>query len=192
MEENIKNLFEHIKPFPTPAKHSARHIGYGCFETRHKGYKMNKRKLGRYIRKFGFDVTETWNLDNTIMCWLADNVGGFFRMCGPMDSWSDYDLDGNKANYKENGEAVIKAEQARTECFMKSLEAWLNNSDNDIYYRFVDFVEPRLEFLAGHTDGYPGDFDNYHEWQVTLFKMSRNLLVRNHELFTRYFFNLWD
>ena len=93
---------------------------------------------------------------------------------------------------KKNGKAIIEAEQARTECFMKSLEAWLNNSDNDIYYCFVDFVEPRLEFLAGHTDGYPGDFNNYHEWQVTLFKMSRNLLVRNHGLFTRYFFNLWD
>jgi hypothetical protein len=190
MEED--KLFGCIKPFPNPAKHSGRHIGYGCFETRHKGYKMNRRKLGRYIRKFGFDVTETWNLDNTIMCWLADNVGGFFRMCGPMESWSDYDLDGNEANYKENGKAVIEAEEARTECFIKSLEAWLGSCNDEIYNKFVDFVEPRLDFLAEHTNGYPVDFGNYGEWQGTLLKMSRDLRARDYWLFTRYFFNLWD
>ena len=54
------DLFKGIKPNPPRLWSINGRIGYGCVNS--------KRKYGRYIRKYGFDITEVWNLDCTIAC----------------------------------------------------------------------------------------------------------------------------
>ena len=189
----MNELFKCIKPNPYPMKGKGGTIGYGCFTTRKPGNKVNKRKLNRYYRKYGFDITETWNLDYTICAWLSDTVGSFFRECGSIDSWSDYDLEGNEYTIKIT-EDFFKADELRHEEYQKQLKNYLLNCSDSDYIKFFDFVGPRLTYLMNHTDGYPGQFNSYDEWTGTLAQMHYNLSpsIRNLDLFVEHFFSLWD
>ena len=197
-------LFECIKPNPYPLK-GRRFIGYGCIPKHKNKYdRVNKRKYGRYIRKYGFDLTETWSLDYTIAAWLSDNVGGFFRRCGLRDDWSDYDLEGNerenadtsdiKKLFKEpkNYRPFYQAEEAREEEFLKQLDNFLKTADKDIIKKFINFVVPRLMYLAQNAFGYPGDFKTFDEWQNCLKKMCEDLFNTGYsETFIKHFYSLW-
>lgn len=189
----MNKLFKCIKPNPYPMKGKGGTFGYGCFTTRKPLNKVNKRKLNRYYRKYGFDITETWNLDYVIHAWLSDNVGGFFRECGSIDSWSDYDLEGNEYTTK-NAENFFEGNEARHEEYQKQLKNYLLTCSDSDYIKFLGFVEPRLSYLMNHIDGYPGQFDNYNEWIATLAQMLNDLhpSTRNPNLFVEHVFSLWD
>lgn len=196
----MNELFKHIKPNPYPL---CTKYGYGCISvTRGEYYKANRRKVLRYIRHYGFDISETWNLDRTIMKWLSDHVGGFFRECGCKDTWNDVDFDGNGWDVKEitisnlgiyNNEALlrcIEAEGARTEEYLKQLEQWLGTTQQ--YSEFIEFVIPRLIYLAQHSCGYPAYFGNFEEWQKMLKSIVVDFQKHKFDNFVKYFFNLWD
>ena len=186
-------LFECIKPNPYPTKDKSGYIGYGCLTNkRTKANIVSKRKCGRYIRKYGFDITETWSLDYAIASWLSDNVGGFFRKCGSFDEWSDYDMFGTP--YKEaNPRFVVEAEEARRDHFLSELDIFLKDYTGPLKEKFIKFVVPRIRFLADHSCGYPSGFKSFESWQECLHTMANNLETKQYSIkFIDYFFSLWD
>lgn len=181
-------LFKNIKPNPYPLRNK---LGYGCITTSRKKYnKVNKRKVLRSIRKLGFDYSECWNLDYTIMCWLSDNVGDFFRKCGSVDDWSDYDLNGNEwANYNKD---TIELEQARRTEYLNQLSTYFTTCSGEEYLKFLDFVIPRLIYLIEHIHGYPAEFNTFKDWQNELKNIVVELPKRNVTKFIDNFYSLWD
>ena len=179
-------LFECIKPNPYTMKNKNGNIGYGFLASK------AKRKYGRYIRKYGFDITETWSLDNTIASWLSDNVGGFFRKCGSFDDWSDYDLNG--VPYKDTTmNLIVEAEDTRRDYFIKKLDEFLRGDNEELVLKFCKFVVPRIHFLADHTDGYPADSKSFESWQKQLHSMANKLETEHYSVeFLLHFFSLWD
>jgi hypothetical protein len=187
------NPFECIKPNPYPMKNRNGYIGYGCLTNkRTKANIVSKRKCGRYIRKYGFDITETWSLDYTIASWLSDNVGGFFRKCGNFDDWSDYDLNG--VPYKKTTtERLIEAEQIRQDYFLDELETFLEDYTGPLKDKFCEFVVPRIHFLADHTHGYPAGVKSFESWQKQLHSIANKLETEHYSIgFLNHFFSLWD
>lgn len=182
-----------IKPNSYPIKGNYNRIGYGYrVKNRSKYHKVEKRKAYRNIRRLGFDVTETWDLDMTIAFWFSDNIGGFFRECGSPDVWDSEDLDGNPIDYnnEKSIQKCIKAEKFRREEFLKNLENALNQSE--ILEKFIPFVLPRLKFLAKHKMGCPVNI-SFEEWNFIIRDMIEcfeNQTYSNY--FTEYFFALWD
>jgi hypothetical protein len=177
-------LFKGINPNPPRLWSINGRIGYGCVSS--------KRKYGRYIRKYGFDITEVWNLDCTIACWLSDNVKGFFRECGDIVSWSCYDLEGNILDFDSNYKDVIKAEQLRREEFQKQLKQFLLNANDEWYNKFSSYVIPRINFLSSTCHGYPSELESYEKWQEILRTMVINLEQKDVDLLIKHFFSLWD
>lgn len=197
------DLFGCIKSNPYPIK-NRNFIGYGCIPNRKIKYnKVDRRKCGRYIRKYGFDITETWSLDYSIAAWLSDNVGGFFRKCGSVDDWSDYDLEGNKLvfdtkNLKKYLESPVnykpfwEANEARKNEYLKQLDVFLKTSDKQILDKFITFVTPRLLYLAEHAWGYPGEFESFKTWQECIRKMANDFIIKRYsEDFIKHFYGLW-
>ena len=184
-------LFECIKPNPYSMKNKSGYIGYGCLTNkRTKANIVSKRKCSRYIRKYGFDITETWSLDYAIASWLSDNVGGFFRKCGSFDDWADYDIYGNKCKPQEDLTPFYEAENARKESYLQHLEEYLSTTED--YTKFIDFVIPRLIYYIKHHYGYPGDFSSDEEWTEILKTMVEDLYKCDTKLFIKYFYHLWD
>ena len=176
------NLFKGVRPNPYPQK-NRRGLGYGCFTKRYR------RTVGRYYRHYGFDISEAWNLDITIMDWLSDNVGGFFRQCGEKWEWDEYDLDGNPENdFKRCSEACNQ----RCDEYCKQLDHWLRTTDEISKDRFIKFVLPRLEYLHKYTIGYPPEFKELSEWVEVLNGMIISFKNNTYSsLFTKHFFELW-
>lgn len=186
-----KDLFKCIKPNPYPMKGKGGTIGYGCFTTRKPFNKVNKRKLSRYYRKYGCDITETWNLDYTICAWLSDNVGGFFRECGPIDSWSEYDLEGNEYTTKIT-EDFFKADDLRHEEYQRQVKIYLLTCSEPDYNKFIKYFIPRILLLKDFTNGYPSKFNNFEEWRKTMEQIIEGLYRRDVTLFVDNMFLLWD
>lgn len=184
----MNNLFKYIKPNPYPL---CTKYGYGIIPiTTDKYEKANKRKVLRYIRHYGFDITETWSLDFTIMRWLSDHVGGFFRECGDRSTWDEIDLEGHSYDTSEN---CIEAEKARIQEFKKQLKEFLETANKDILVEFQDFVIPRLRYLSQHTHGYPVTYNNGNHWRLTLMEMANTFEMGYYdERFVEDFFLLWD
>lgn len=191
---NNQELFKDIKPIPWPTKGKNGFLGYGCFPSQRSIYsQVDKRKRNRYIRKYGFDITESWSLDYTITRWLSDNIGGYFRECGYMDCWFEVDLEGNSWDPKSNPDPFIEAERARKEDYLRHLNNFIKESDKITIQKFIDFVVPRLDYLAKNTHGYPDNFKTFSEWQELLSKMVHDLQINHYsEEFIKYFFSLWD
>lgn len=190
---DTKELFKNIKPNRWPIKGQNGFFGYGAIPRNRSIYRCGgKRKFYRYLRVYGFDVTETWSLDYTITCWLSDNIGGYFRECGSIDKWSDFDLEGNAWVPGGNYEPFAAADRARREDYLLHLDIFIKESDETIIQKFIDFVVPRLDYLAKKTNGYPGDFKTFSEWKELLFKMVKYLKTEHYsEDFIKYFFSLW-
>lgn len=187
------NPFEYVKPNPYPMKNKSGRIGYGYLTNkRTKFNKVSKRKCGRYIRKYGFDITETWSLDYTIASWLSDNVGGFFRKCGIFDDWSDYNLNG--VPYKETTlDSITEAEETRRDYFLDELETFLRDYTGPLKEKFCKFVVPRIHFLADHTHGYPAGVKSFESWQKQLHSIANKLETEHYSIgFLNHFFSLWD
>lgn len=184
------DIFKGIKPSPYPLRNK---LGYGCITTSRKKYnKVNKRKLFRSIRKLGFDYSECWNLDYSVMCWFSDNVGGFFRSCGAPDDWSDYDLNGYRwPNYNKD---TIELEQSRRKEYLAQVSNYLHNCTGEEYLQFLDFIIPRLIYLIEHIHGYPATFNTFADWQNELKFMVTNLPKRNNSIntFVENLYSLWD
>ena len=187
------NPFECIKPNPYPMNNKSGYIGYGCLTNkRTKANIVSKRKCSRYIRKYGFDITETWSLDYAIASWLSDNVGGFFRKCGSFDDWSDYDMNGVPYN-EANPKLIIEADEVRHDYFLKKLEDFLRGDNEELVHKFNNFLLPRLSYLTDHTCGYPSDFNSFEEWQDYLNQMIDEMARNRYsEKFINHFFSLWD
>lgn len=191
------SLFEHIKPFKKTEKGSNNYIGYGF---RERNVNRGKRKAYRSIRKYGFDTSEIWNLDTTIMRYLSDNIGGFFRECGSPDDWGYYDLEGNswgEAKFtatEHSYDNFVKAEELRVEAYKVKLKKFLESGSNEAYKAIHFFVLPRLLYFTQHHEGYPAldDFETDEQWTNTLKDMYGELAQNKSELFVKYFFNLWD
>lgn len=189
----MEDLFKNVKPNPKQVKGSRGcNIGYGCFYTRRKGFKVNKRKLNRWYRKYGFDITETWSLDYTIMAWLSDNVGGFFRECGDVDTWDDWDLDNNPRT-EENVLSCVKASSKRRQIFEEKLREFIEDTENPQYSKFVEFVIPRLKQLRNDAFGYPCTLNNTEEWKNVISQMIQDFETKQSSTyFISYFFSLWS
>lgn len=185
-------IFKCIKPNPYPLKRDKGKLGYGYLSRRAKYHKVNRRKALRQIRKYGFDITETWNLDNTIMMWLSDNVGGFFRECGNFDDWSNYDLNG--VPYKEaNPKLIVEAEETRRDYFLDNLDMFLKDYTGPLKEKFIKFVIPRIHFLADHSCGYPAGVKSFESWQKQLHSIANKLETEHYSVgFLIHFFSLWD
>ncbi len=181
----MNNLFKNIKPNPKQIKANR---SYGCLWDIRYG---DKRKLNRYYRKYGFDITETWSLDYTIMCWLSDNVKGFFRECGNPNDWFDYDEDNNPRN-DNNIKSCINAEIKRIKAYQEELHKFTEDIENPVYNKFIEFIIPRLEFLKNNAFSYPADFNNIKEWKNAIAQMIQDFKVKQlSTYFVKYFFSLW-
>ena len=185
----MENVFEYVKPNPYPLKNN-RCFGYGCIPRRRNSFcRVNRRKLNRYYRKYGFDITECWSLDCAIMSWLSDNFGGFFRECGTYDTWSDTDLNGEFNDYG----ALYIAEYARQNAYLVKLKDFLENDmTEDQYNALLGFVMPRLEYFRKTAFGYPGDLNGMKEWKDVLDNMQKELADKKYDLFVKWFSSLWS
>lgn len=193
---SMDEVFKYIKSNPYPMKGMGGRIGYGClFGKRAKYNRIAKRKVGRWIKKRGFDTSEIWSLDFTIGAWLSDNVGGFFRQCGNFDDWSDYDLEGNCYYDFKNPDIkpFLEAETARRALFLHKLNGYLLKESNTHRDEFIAFVVPRIKYLADTTIGYPPEnFHDIDEWKNCLKRMAEDLETKHYSnSFITYFFALW-
>ncbi len=190
----MEDLFKNIKPLPYPVKGGYGRLGYGVFLSRRSRFgRVNKRKRNRYIRKYGFDISETWSLDYTTACWMSDNVGGYFRKCGQMDHWYDFDLEGNTYTPDSDCSVFIAAENARKNDYLKHLDDFIKSGDSGVVKRFIAFIVPRLSYLAKNTHGYPPYFETIDKWRGVLLKMAEDFKVNSYSKdFTENFFLLWD
>lgn len=192
----MDNLFTCIPSFKKIEKGANNYIHYGYH---HKNVNKEKRKAFRSIRKYGFDTSECWNLDTTIMRYLSDNFGGFFRECGSPDDWGNYDLEGNswetiikyttKEYYAEN---LIKADNLRVETYKEHLKEFLNTEEG--HKVIFEFITPRLFYFIKHHQGYPAleGIESDEQWTEILKEMDFQLGNYQTDLFIKYFFNLWD
>ena len=172
-------IWKNVKPFSYPQKGINGYYNYGYSPKRRtRYYKLKKRKVYRQIRKYGFDATECWNLYHTIMRWLSDNVGGFFRECGDENDW----MSRTPCNFTEAMQLFNK----RQESYKKHLEKCLMS--NDEAYRFII---PRLVYFRNHHVGYPGQFGSNEEWSEILEGMIQGMCQNDNELFVEHFFYLW-
>jgi hypothetical protein len=189
----MEECWKYIKPFKYPLKGSYNNIGYGYRnKTRSKYKKRNIRKSYRDFRKYGFDTSETWSLDYTIMCWLSDNIGGFFRNCGSVDDWADCDLNGIEYD-KSTREAINTAYKTRCESFLKHLTELLEYAGPETFEKFTNFVIPRLDFLSKYTHGYPSKYSNIESWREIIQEMIRAFKYGTYSrFFIEEFFALWD
>ena len=180
--KNYKSIWENVKPFSYPQKGADGCFNYGYrYNCRKPGQKLQKRKVYRQCRKLGFDASETWNLCDSIMRYLSDNVGGFFRECG--NDWFDLDINTKEAAALEN---------LRMESYKLHLKDYLYTR-NQSHYEFVNFVVPRLIYLRNHYTGYPAKFDYSVEWDSILDKIIEDVKQSiDYDLFIEHFFNLWD
>ena len=198
----IEDFWKGVKPHHKPEKGFNGVIGYGCRrKTRSRFDKSQKRKAYREIRKYGFDLSEVWNLDCTIMSWLSDEFGGFFTICGSSDNWSNYDMEGNYVDFWENYKAdgyiqnAAEWEKIRTESFMKHLKDLLDNASEEDKKKIAEFCSPRLRKLADITHGWPpsDDFHTFEDWKKEIYNMADKLDEGEYsEYFISYFFSLWD
>lgn len=183
------DIWKNIKPFCKYEK--------GRYGLKY-GFRKNSPKTRREIRKYGFDSSEIWSLDYTIMRWLSDTFGDFFTKCGSPDHWSDYDLDGNYIDFwnsKRDKEFYNKLhiyQTTREKAFQKYLDTFLHNTEE--FKQIADFVAPRLRCLAKRAHGYPPVVcDTYEEWQQILIKMAeefeQGICPDN---FAKHFYSLWD
>lgn len=184
----MEEIWNNVKPFSYPQKGINGYYNYGYSpRKRTRYYKLKRRKVYRQIKKYGFDATECWNLYSTIMRWLSDNVGGFFRECGDEDEW---DKDLTTDNYKEIIELANKREESYKEHLTEHLESLEKEDEWDT---FIDFVIPRLTYFENHFGSYPAKFNTGEEWHIVLKKMIEELdWNTDSTLFVEYFFNLWD
>lgn len=192
----IEEIWNGLPGFKGIQKGAHGKIGYGCRYKCRKPYeKCRKRKAYRQIRKYGFDLSELWNLDNTILEWLSDNVGGFFRVCGPADDWSDYYTDGQRVNWRKDISDSAELLITRSESFQKHLRDFLDNGDPVLLDKFGKFVVPRLLKLADITHGWPvgEDFPKFEDWTAEVRNMAAKFEEGIYsEYFITYFFSLWD
>lgn len=169
-------------------------IGYG-----YRRPPKQKRKALREIKKLGFDKSEIWGLSHTIMEWLSDTFGGFFKKCGSSDSWGDYDLKGRRVDFWGNRDSedywkeLKKWEDTRYNSFKNHLRDFLKNSGE--IKKVSDFCSPRLRYLAKVARGYPGGgkYSTLQDWTDSIRKMAEDL--ENgipSENFIEDFFTLWD
>lgn len=187
----MDNLFNCIPPFKKIEKGTNNYINYGYLS---KNVNKEKRKALRSIRKYGFDTSECWNFDTTIMRYLSDKVGGFFRECGSPDDWGNYDTKGNPWDSITNSDYsdFIKAYVLRVETYKEHLKDFLNTEEG--HQVIFEFIIPRLFYFIGHHEGYPAleGIDTDEEWVEILKEMNYQLSSFKTDLFIKYFFNLWD
>lgn len=196
MKNNIEleDCWKNIKPY----KKNNSFFGYGCLrKTRKKGFKVEKRKYLRYVRKYDFDITETWNLDYTIIRWLSNHVGGFFKLCGNFDEWDLIDVEGNKIDIYD-GESINrcnKAYQLRQESFQNHLKDFLDEKQNEKFKDFCKFIVPRLRHFAVYTISYPSQIEEYNtikKWKKAINEFVDKFKEKNYDIrFIRDLFYLW-
>ena len=170
--ENI--LWNDVKPFNKPEK-GKWGIGYGyCKRHISKGY-HNYRKAFRQIRKLGFDKSEVWNLDCTIMRWLSDTYGGYFTKVGDPNYWDEIC---NNDLYN-----------ARIEDYLNHFEE-IYKSDSE---KVSKFILPRLIVLKKGLCGYPGNIESFEKWTEILDSIIESLKKNEwNPSLKEYFFSLWD
>jgi hypothetical protein len=180
--KSYKSIWKDVKPFSYPQKGADSCFNYGYrYKYRKPEQKLQKRKVYRQYRKLGFDASETWNLCDTIMRYLSDNVGGFFRKCGNADDWFDENTSSKEA---------VTLEDLRIESYKQHLEEYLSTTQD--YHKFLDFVIPRLLYFTKHRCCYPCMCDSDDKWEKILKEMMENLVNSDYNLFVKYFFCLWD
>jgi len=200
----IESIWNNIPPFKKIEKGFGGKFGYGYWRKKgleHGDKRNHKRQCLRQIRKYGFDNSETWGLDYTIMRWLSDNYGGFFRICGNPDNWNNYTLDGTYLDFwehrkdKDYYEVTNKAEEARYNSFKVHLKHFLDNATPQEMKGMASFCSPRLRRLKELNHGWPAtdDFPTFEDWQNELLNMADKFEEGTYSpYFISYFFSLWD
>lgn len=195
----IEGFWKYTKPFRNTEKGTDNRFGYGFYERRYrrdfkKGLTNTKRHYLRTMRKIGFSPSETWNLDCTIMRWLSDEFGGFFRECGSQEGWTTYSLDGVHRRELPM-EIIIESNKVRVESYKSHLRGLLDNANSETLRKIASFCVPRLKVLKKYKISYPcgDDIKSMEDWDDILDKMILGFEEGSYDdLFIEYFFALWD
>lgn len=199
----IEQFWKDITPFCKCEKGAYNIINYG-YRSKHRSpckTKCEKRKAYRQIRKYGFDFSELWSLDLTIMRLMSDTYGGFWRMIGNHDNWNDYDLDCNYVDFWQNSnnpeyfEKMTLWSRTRHDSFKLHLRDFLNNMSPGEFQEYAAFVSPRLRKLADIIHGWPADdkFPTFEEWQTEIRNMATHFDNGTYsESYIEYYFSSWD
>lgn len=183
--------FINVRSFKEIEKGADNCINYGY---RRKNVNKEKRKAFRSIRKYGFDSSECWNLDITIMRYLSDKFGGFFRECGSPDDWCNYDTKGNHWDSVVNDDYsdFIKGYNLRVETYKEYLKKFLTTEEG--HKVIFEFITPRLVYFIQHLQAYPAleGINSLEEWREILKEMDYQLNSYKTDLFIKYFFQLWN
>lgn len=199
----IEQFWKDITPFSKCEKGAYNNINYGYRSKRRNSYKTKceKRKTFRQIKKYGFDLSELWGLDVTIMRWMSDTYGGFWRMVGNPDSWNDYDLDCNYVDFWQNRnnpeyfEKMTLWSRTRYDSYKLHLRDFLENMSSEEFEQYAAFVSPRLRKLADIIHGWPSGekFPTFEDWQNEIRNMANRFDNGTFsESFIEYFYSLWD
>lgn len=177
---NMNNIWNNVKHFNNYEKGKCG-INYGyCQKKRHNGYN-NYRKAKRQIRKYGFDFSEVWNLDSTIMRWMSDTYGGILKLAGYTDYWGYTNIDDIVYNNK-------LYETRETAYFEEFRKVYKENTEE-----VNNFILPRLKVFKKILHGYPASLESFDCWHNIIDSMINEMEEGKYsELLIEYLFNLWD
>lgn len=197
-----ERFWQNMVPFSKCEKGAYNNINYGYRRKGRSPYtKREKRKAYRQIRKYGFDFSELWGLDLTIMRWMSDTYGGFWRTIGDPDNWNDYDLDGKyydfwqNHNNPEHFEKISLWSRTRHDSYKLHLRNFLDKMSFEEFKQYAAFVSPRLRKLADIIHGWPSGekFPTFEDWQNEIRNMANRFDNGTFsESFIEYFYSLWD
>ena len=170
----IESFWYQYTSYPKQLKNQ-KFFGYGCMPKQ----RSKKRKVYRQYRRYGFDLSECWNLDYTFSKYLSDNIHGFFTTAGNSDQWDYFNEDDCKLNFIS---------------YRKHIEDFFLHEDKNKVQAAVAFLLPRLKYFRKHHHGYPPLVKTNDNWNTILDEIIYSFETHGKysPLFVEYFFNLWD
>lgn len=190
-----------LTPVKTPLKGLYGAIGYGCCKRhpQHRCDYSNYRKAFRQIRRYGFDASETWNLDRTISLWMVDHHP-------ELKEWGNPDLleDAVDAWYSQNRDIATENlwyyENIVYKQFVDDIFKCISEFTDSEWTEFEEFLCPRLKYFSNphNLHGWPGEgrYDYIHSYEDYVQVLSEIYdSIKAHQIhphFQELYGNLWD